>query len=178
MRTDIELDFEVLITHNPKKIVIADTSYWGPIVDKPSIIEILMPGESKVITHYYDKNRVNSLDSYTLGLSCQTCNEIVLNDLPDGIYHFTIKGSPDSFNLTKQFLKTDLTQLIVDEYIMNLTLECNEFSKEVMDQVQKIQLFLESAESNTRLGMYENAQSLLFKVQKMVKKLKGCQPCA
>lgn len=173
----IKLDFQVLTIFDPKLITVVDTSYWGEIEGKPSIIEITMPGESKPVVHYFDKFKFNILNSHNLGINCSTCSDIVFSELPDGIYHITIKGSPDSFSITKQFLKTDSTRLKLDEFIVSTDLNCHEFSKELIERIQKINLFIEAAESNTRLGNYEEAQQLLFRAQKHISKLKGCKVC-
>ena len=37
----IKLDFQILNTGDPKLLIVMDTSVWGFIEDKPSIIEIL-----------------------------------------------------------------------------------------------------------------------------------------
>lgn len=174
----INVDFQITSTHDPKYIVVIDTSNWEHISNKPSIIEILLPGEQKPVVHYFDKNRVNVFNSYNLFLNCDDCPQgAELLDLPDGIYHITVKGSPETFNRTRQFLKTDKTRLELDKYISTLSLTCDEFSKEVLERINKINLFLQGAEANTRLGHYCEAQELLFKVQKMMSKLKKCKAC-
>lgn len=177
MVTDINIDFQILQTNDPKVIVIVDTSDWGHIESKPSIIELTLPGEERKIVHYFEKHKVNVFNSVTLQQGCHTCPENSYVDLPDGIYHVTVKGSPDTFNLTRQFLKTDKTQLEIDKFIVALDLNCSSFSNEIVDKIQKITILMEAAESNTRLGNYYEAQSLLFKVQKLVNKLKGCKAC-
>lgn len=174
--SSIDIDFSILPLVDPYKIVVADTSDWGHIEDKPAIIEILMPGEENPITHYFDKRAVNIFNSYNLGLNCEGCGED-LHELPDGIYHFTVKGSPDKYNRTRQFLRTFSTQVDFDEIVAGLDLTCNKIPKEIHELVGKIRLFLSSAESNTRLGNYCKAQESLFKAQKLIGKLKGCNSC-
>lgn len=174
----INIDFQILPTYDPKTIIVVDTSNWEQIESKPSIIEILLPGEITPITHYFDKNKVNVFNSQNLGLLCATCEDRdVFIDLPDGIYQFTVKGSPEKFTLKRDFLKTDLTQLELDKVILSFDLQCNDFSSEILNKIKKINLYLEAAESNTRLGYYCEAQDLLFKAQKMISKLKGCKVC-
>lgn len=41
--------------HKIQKFIVLDTSEWAHIENKPAIIEIILPGESKPITHYYKK---------------------------------------------------------------------------------------------------------------------------
>lgn len=173
----INLDFQIVSTNDPKNIFVVDSSEWAQISSKPSIIEITLPGETEPIVHPFEKNKVNVFNSFNLNIHCTTCLEPDFKDLPDGIYHITVKGSPDSFSLSKQFLKTDKTQLEIDKFISSMNLSCGDFSKESMDKIQKIFILLEAAESNTRLGKYCEAQELLFKVQKLTKKLNGCKLC-
>lgn len=177
MSLKINIDFQVIPTFDPKTILVVDTSNWAHITEKPSIIEITLPGESDVITHYFDKNKINILNSNNLYSTCHTCEEQPLIDLPDGIYTITVKGSPDKFNLTRQYLKTDVTRLKVDTFISTLNLNCDNISSDLINRIQRINLFLEAAESNTRLGNFFEAQQLLFKAQKYTTKLKGCKTC-
>lgn len=172
----INIDFQILPTFDPKVILVVDSSEWLHIEDKPSIIEVILPGETKSIIHYFDKRKVNIFNSFNLGLSCPTCpSESELVELPDGIYHFTVKGSPDTFLKERQYLKTDKTRLELDEFILSLS--SNDPSNELIEKVNKINFILEAAESSTRVGDFCSAQELLFKAQKMIKKLKNCKSC-
>lgn len=174
----INVDFQVMPTQDPKYIVVVDTSNWEHIEHKPSIIEILLPGEQKPIVHYFDKGKVNVFNSYNLFLNCDSCYKgSELAELPDGIYHITVKGSPETFNKTRQFLKDDKTRLELDRYLSSVSLKCEDFNKESIERIEKINLFLQGAEANTRLGQYCEAQELLFKAQKMMEKLKKCRLC-
>lgn len=175
----INIDFQILPTYNPKTILVVDTSDWAHIEGKPSIIEILLPGEVKPVVQFFDKYKVNKFNSTNLGTHCETCSgkKVEHVNLPDGIYHFTVKGSPDKFSLTKQFIRTDNTRLDLDSFINSVNLNCNDFSKDIIDRIQKINFFIEAAESNTRMGNYCEAQETLFKAQKMISKLKGCNLC-
>lgn len=171
----INIDFQILTTHDPKVITIVDTSEWGLIETKPAIIEIIVPGETKPSVHFFQKHKVTVLNSKNLNVDCK--NDGVYLNLPDGIYFITVKGSPDTYSKTRQFLKTDSTRLELDQYIVDLNLESGDFTKELLDKVQRINMFIEAAESNTRLGNYSGAQSLLFKAQRTLDKLKKCKTC-
>lgn len=175
--SSINIDFQVLVTHDPKVLVVADTSDWAHIVDKPAIIEIIIPGNVDPIVHYWSKGDVNVFNSSNLMLGCGECDEAGLGDLPDGIYQITLKGSPDSFNKTRQYLKSDITRRDIDKAVSTLNLGCGEYSRSYIDKVQKIELFMSAADSNARLGNFCEAQDLLFKVQKLAAKLKKCKQC-
>ena len=173
----INIEFDILPLYDPGSLYVVDRSSWGPIEDKPSIIEIIVPGERVPYTHYFSKKQVNIFNASNLGLNCTECQGFVAS-LPDGIYQITVKGSPDTFNLTKNFLKTDNTRASLDKYVASASLRCDCPVKEFIDKVQKINFFIEAADSNTRLGNFREAQELLFKAQKMISKLEGCRTCA
>ena len=63
------------------------------------------------------------------------------------------------------------------KFISTLNLNDASPSQDVINKIQKINLFLEVAESNTRLGNFYEAQQLLFKAQAYTSKLKGCKSC-
>ena len=173
----IKLDFQVIETHDPKILMIADSSDWGVIEGKPSIIEIVLPGEELPVTQYFKQKKLNIFNSSNLGLSCSECGDSKLIELPDGIYFIKIKGSPDSYFFERSYLKTDNTRLSLDKYIMSITNKCTDYSKEVMDKIQKAIFYLEAAESNARLENYCQSQDLLFSAQKLIENLSKCKTC-
>ena len=99
----IRLDFQILNTGDPKLLVVMDASVWGFIEDKPSIIEITPPGTTNTITYNFVKGKNNVFNSSNLLISPVG----TYNDLVDGIYRVSLKGSPDSFCVHRDFLKTD-----------------------------------------------------------------------
>lgn len=177
MTQDINLEFQIVPTHDPKKLIIVDTSIWSLIKDKPAIIEIILPGESHPITHYFDKNQVNVFNSINLGYNCSPHKSSDYLNLPDGIYQITIKGSPDSFSFSRDYLKSDSTQLEFDKFVNSNNLLCNDISDEIMSKINAIQNHLSFADSNARVGDFCQAQEHLFKAQKLITKLKGCRTC-
>ena len=102
---NIHVDFQIYDSNDPKQIIVLDTSIWSQIENKQSIIEIITPGSTDVITLPYFKNSVNILNSNTLQLNCFECGDNFI-DLPDGVYEITVKGSPDKFNKKRFYLKT------------------------------------------------------------------------
>ena len=112
----IHIDFQIYDSEDPKQIIVLDTSIWSYIEDKPSIIEILTPGEKDAVVYPYTKNGFNILNSINLGLNCSDCNQNLL-DLPDGVYEITIKGSPDSFYKKRCYLRTTIIQSKLDDLL-------------------------------------------------------------
>ena len=83
-----KIDFEILNIARPTKLVIADSSLWGFIEEKPSVIEIIPPMKDIGVSHYFNKNQNNIFNSSNLYLS-----EVGLTtDLPDGVYTITLKA--------------------------------------------------------------------------------------
>lgn len=172
---NIDIDFEILKTHNPKSLLVVDTSRWGVVKDKPSIIEITLPGEEVPVVHYFGKERVNVYDSKLLGLTCGECEERI--DLPDGIYEVKVKASPDKFYQHRYFLKLDKYRLELDKAIASTDFSCGECVEDKIRRYQKLNLYFEAAESMTRLGKYDEAQEVFFKAQREIIKLTGCKTC-
>lgn len=174
---DIRLNFQVYESQDPKEFIIIDTSRWEHLSEKTSIIEITLPGESKPVTRYYTKG-VNVFNSEMLYLSCDDCGES-FEDLPDGIYKITVKGSPDRFNKTKNYLRTTKTRLKLDELYINAA-DCfnsDEDSRRRIIKINEINFLLNSAEANARNGNNETAQNLFFKAQKVLDKTSKCKTC-
>lgn len=174
----INIDFQVLDTRDPRIISIMDSSTWGHIVNKPSIIEIVMPGERNPIVHYFMKKQINIFNSINLALNCVSeCGEAELLDLPDGIYTITVKGSPDSFSMTRKYLRTTQTQLELDKLFIRLNLLCQRGDINDLKAITDIMLLLKAAEANVRFDNIETAQKLFFKVQDLITDLKNCKGC-
>lgn len=175
---DIRLNFQIYDSRDPKEFIIIDTSKWQHLSNKTSIIEITLPGESKPVTRYYDKG-VNVFNSEMLYLSCDDCGNS-FEDLPDGIYKITVKGSPDKFNVTKNYLRTTQTRLKLDNFYVQSAIECfnsDSDTKKRIEKLNEIEFLLRSAEANTRAGNNETAQTLFFKAQKLIDKTSKCKNC-
>ncbi|MDR1019024.1 MAG: hypothetical protein LBM02_10040 [Lachnospiraceae bacterium] len=179
----INIDFQIYDSHDPKVFIVLDTSVWGHISKKNAIIEITLPGEKKCVTHYFNKTAVNVFNAKNLYLQCQDCgdcDECNMLDLPDGIYNITIKGSPDSFNKTRKYLRTTKAQLELDKKYIKLGISDFDNDKDIkkqIDELNRIQLLLKSAEANVRYDNTEKASELLSKVQKYLEKNGKCKNC-
>lgn len=175
----VKVDFQVLDTRDPRYLSVADYSSWGHLEGKTTIIEIIPPGEEDPWTHYFNQNQVNVFHSVNLGINCiDDCGEADLIDLPDGIYTITVKGSPDSFNMTRKYLKTDLLRLELDKLYINLDLIGNNKDIDVINIITDITMLLEAAAANVRYDNIAEAQSLFFAAQDLLEKNKNCEGCA
>lgn len=176
MITDkINIDFQVLNTNDPTLLSIADYSVWGQLLNKPSIIEVLLPGESIPRIEYFNQGQVNVFTSINLGLNCiNDCGEVDRINLPDGIYTITLKGSPDTFNMTRKYLRTEIIQLELDKLYINLNLLCERKDEGKINKLTDIDLLLKAAASNVRHDNICEAQELFLKAQELIDKTKNC----
>lgn len=166
-KKDINLDFNVLETDNIKVLSVIDTSIWSVIEDQPSIIEIQLPGSKEKVIHYFSKNAVNNFNSINLGLNCiDECEGIVLNDLPDGIYTITLKGSPSEYFIEKEYIRLNKIKLELDKKIIQSDMKGCGCNHPLFD----VEMLLKSAEANVRYNNscqasedYEKAKKLLNK---------------
>lgn len=174
---NIDIKFQVLNNNDTKNLVVFDLSDWGVIVEKPSIIEIIVPGFSEPVVHYYGKNVQNYFNSDSLGLTCNDCGNDEEVDIPDGVYEITVKGSPDRFFHHLSYLKTDTTRFELDGIFMKLNFCKNEVDQDILKRIQKIDLYIKAAEANVRYGNICEGQELLFKAQDDIKRLVSCKNC-
>ena len=172
---NIHLDFEVIITNNPKTLRIADQSEWGILADRPAIIEIVPPEDENKYVYYLGKNQLNVFNSKTLGINPGRGNDF--ENLKDGIYDITIKGSPSSYSFNRKYLKTDLIRLNIDKIWARSTVLCDHEDDDVIDKIKEIEFLLAAAEANMRLGNFENVKQLYEKASKLIYVLNNCENC-
>ena len=169
----INIDFDVVDNMNPKYFSVIDLSQWKSIKNKSSIIEICLPGTDKPIIHYFEKGQSNIFTSLNLNLNCPIdCDTEECLDLPDGIYQICVKGSPDSFSQSKDYLRTVQLQLELDNAYLT-----TENPKELKDKVCDIEMLIKAAEANVRNDNFAGAQELFEQAEKETEKLKNCQDC-
>lgn len=172
---NIDLDFQVINTGDPKVLVVSDTSVWGAIEDKPSIIEIIIPGSVKVRTYNFIKGKSNVFNSSNLLITDVGVN----SDLNDGIYSITIKGSPDTNCEHRYFLKADKFQLALDKLYMSLGVYNND--KEVTKQrneILNIDSLRKTAEAFVRDGKPNEGLSFFKKAYIKLNDLNDCNTCS
>ncbi len=164
------------IHSDPYWIKVADYSMWNLIENKPSIIEITLPGDSTYTTKFFDKGKTNGLNSLVLGLNCkEPCEEGDLVTLPDGIYTITVKGSPSKFNKTKYYLKTDLIDMELDKIFID-SIQKDDYTQ-IEKRITEIEFLLKGAESHLRFDNLTIAGNMFQKAVDMVEKMKTCRYC-
>lgn len=164
------IDFNILPNDDPRFISVMDASVWHPIENKPSIIEITLPGGSKPsVTHEFTKGSIHTFNSKNLLADCayDPCGTYDMID--DGFYKITVKGSPDDFNKCKTYLHTANTRLKLDILFSKAYLDCNsKASKESIERIKEIDFLIRAAEANTRLDLISSAQNLFMRAQDLI----------
>ena len=172
----INVDFFVFTLYDPKYLIVSDNSSWYHIEDKPAIIEITIPGSSRVITFSFLKNAVNTFNSNNLRITCLSgdCEGQEYSELPDGIYTITVKGSPDSYYKTKYHLKTDRINQRIDKLLIDLGFEYDQHKKRLRDSILDVQVQLMIAEAYIRKEDINSAKLYYDTAYAEVTKIESC----
>lgn len=178
MAISINIDFQVVPTGDPKYLLVVDTSEWAHIEGKPSIIEITLPGSKNFITQYFDKGKVNVFNSQNLGFTCYGTTENDLIDLPDGVYKITVKGSPDTFNKERYYLRTEVTEFELNKLFVKYGLDACEVKDKFYEEVFKpIKKNLNAAKANIHIGDIQKANYFLVEAQTAIENYRDCKDC-
>lgn len=147
----IIIDFEVINTNNPKTLLIGDTSKWLHAKDKPSFINITLPGYTKSKPFTFKKDSMQVFNSHNLGLTefIKCVDEQEYIDLPDGVYTFLLESGYENIEKKRYYLKTDTLKLELAKFVTKNLLEYSKSDVKVMDAVQKIKWNIYLAESFT-----------------------------
>lgn len=175
MSQKVSIDFDIKSDINYLKVI--DLSDWGLIKNKPSIIEILVPGFSTPVTYYFDKGKTNVFNSINLVLQCQDCLDEEPQALPDGIYVITIKGSPSTYSKEIKYLKTDELNMKIGTLYISKLRENKKPSQEIIDKLMGFMFLLEGAEQHLRWDMEKEASALYQDVLNEVEKTIECKTC-
>jgi hypothetical protein len=167
----INLDFQALSAGDPKVLVIMDTSVWGAIEDKPSIIEITVPGSTKVRTYNFIKGKSNVFNSSNLLIS--PVGEY--KELADGLYKIKLKGSPDSYCKERGFLKTDKIRLLIGDLYLEDYFACEDIKDNKIKVLRDIKLDLDAAEIQAAKGNIKEASKGLASVYSRVRDYIKCR---
>lgn len=171
---NIKLDFEVVGTNNPKVLRVVDESEWGILANRPAVIEVKGPDMESAVSYYLGKNQLNIFTSVTLGY---TCDKYEYENLPDGVYEITIKGSPSSYTFTRHYLKTDILRLNIDKVWARTNVLCDYVDDDLIEKIKKVEYIVAVAEANMRLGNIETAEELIEKANKLLYIINNCADC-
>lgn len=169
----IDIDFQLYSAGDPKLLVIIDTSVWGAIEEGISIIEITPPSSAKKKTYIFDKGKTNVFNSSNLLLS-----EVgEKKNLPDGIYHIAIKGSPDTFSKHRDIIKTDKLELEVDKLYIALGLDNSDEVKKKKRELQEIDLMIRASKASVRRGELKKGLCYYKRALEDTKRYNSCKTC-
>ena len=171
---NIKLDFEVAGTNNPKVLRVVDESEWGILANRPAVIEVKGPDMESAVSYYLGKNQLNIFTSVTLGY---TCDKYEYENLPDGVYEITIKGSPSTYTFTRHYLKTDILRLNIDKVWARTNVLCDYVDDDLIEKIKKVEYIVAVAEANMRLGNIETAEELIEKANKLLYIINNCADC-
>lgn len=174
-----KIDFLIPDSNDPKYLIVADVSEYFYIADKPAIVEIILPGFQRPVTHYISKGANNIFNSINLFLNCPTgdCFDQEYLDLPDGIYQITLKASPDSFRKGKYYLKTDILMLDFYEIHVQRGIENTLYDETFLKWSAKVRATITSAKGAAIQGLLSEASRHYKEAVKMVEQYKECKNC-
>lgn len=174
MSYKIDIDFSIF--SNPYFLKVMDLSSWGNIDERPSIIEITLPGYENYITRAFDKYKTNVLNSILLEINCSgECGEVEKVTLPDGIYKIKVIGSPSKYSKEYYYLKTDMYDMEVDKvYIDNLN---TKDKSDLINKLSEMEFLVEGAKAHLRFDDINTAGAQFQKALDMVEELKNCRGC-
>ena len=169
----INIDFQIIPTGNPKTLAVMDTSVWGILENRPSIIEIIPPNKEEPVTHYFEKSKVSIFNSSNLLLSSIG----LYVDMPDGLYTITVKGSPDTNCKKRYFLKDDKTKLELYKLYASLGVDNDEKTIRLKKDIQKAEMLIRGANALIALGKIKRAVLTLKRAMEFLQNYNRCSDC-
>ena len=161
MSGKLNIEFDILDTKNPYFMSIVDQSNWALLQNNTSTLETILPGYEKAVVNYFDKNSINTLNAFNLGIICtDECNYCDYEALPDGVYCFTVKSSCGTYQSTKKFLRTTLIELDLDKVIIDRIKSCDTDNFVPESKITKAEFLLKAAKANLRYDNINEAGQL------------------
>lgn len=150
----LHIDFDVLETNNPKKLMVGDTSTnWLHAEEKPAYLYITLPGSKREHTFTFDKKSIMVFNSNNLGLSNPTqCKAQDYVDLPDGLYTLKLQSSYEEHYVTKCYLKTDIMEKEIAKAIVKHALNMSTSNESFIDKIFDVEWKIKIAKSFTSEG--------------------------
>jgi hypothetical protein len=168
----IRIDFD--IKSDIYYLNVIDYSNWGLIEQKPAIIEVTLPGYSTPKVNYFNKHKNNVLTSTMLGLKCDNCPGDEQRTIDDGIYIITVKGSPETYNKTLKYLKTDLFRMRLNKLYIDSGCNCVKSDPNMFQRIVEIEFMLKGAEAHLAFDMEKEAGMLFTQAQTLLDDLLAC----
>lgn len=177
---DISIDF-LILSENKDLLTLSifDTSYWQHLLEKRTVIDIIIPGSNKAVRNYFTKNSINNFNSVNLNINCQTsnCDSVDLIPLPDGLYNIRVLTDGNFIEERNYFRTTELERQF-DEYLTSLKFDCDMDECRVKESMYFL-FYLKSIEAYTRECNYDKAQLFYEMAEKLIveKNKNKCKTC-
>lgn len=171
----IIVDFQVLKNYDPKILLIADTSQWSNILEKPAIVEITLPGSNAPTVEYWEQQKINVFTSQHLGLTCGAGCEDELVELPDGIYKITLKGSPDKFKKERYYMRTERLELNLDKVYISFGINLEDADYKSVEALWNAEMLIKSCKAHTRREELGMATELYKQAKRIVDQQLNCK---
>lgn len=146
----LNIDFDVLETNNPKKLMVGDTSpNWLHAEDKPAYLYITLPGSKREHIFTFKKGGIQVYNSNNLGLSDikDNCSGGEYVNLPDGIYKLKLQSGYEEHYVDKYYLKTDIIEKEVAKSIVRNALNPSANNQNFRDKMFEVDWKLRVAKS-------------------------------
>ncbi len=170
------IDFFVLDTNDPKKLILVDQSTYLSIPEKPKLF-IIPPGFTGYTEVDYVPNTLIILDSNKLKLT-EACDINNLADLPDGVWQITMAVCPyEDLFAKKCYLKTTKLEAEYRDLLLKLDTgsSCIE-DKKLKENIIDLDILIQSAKAEIVYCNIEEAtqkyKAALNKIQIINKNLK------
>lgn len=150
----LHIDFDVLETNNPKKLMIGDTSQnWLHAENDPAYLYITIAGSRQPKIFTFDKKAITVFNSVNLGLSSvKDCGDSKYADLPDGVYTIKLQSSYEEHYVQKYYLKTDIIELEISKKIVDNALNKSTDNNMFVNSVFEVEWKLKVAKAFIREG--------------------------
>lgn len=141
----IEIDFDVLETKDPKKLMVGDTSKdWFNAEDLDAYLYVTVPGSTKPKVFNFEKKTIKVFNSKLLNTHSDTNN---YQYLPDGIYKIKLQSGFKEKYVEKIYLKTDLLKRNISESIVRNALNLSSSSDNFVDSIYEVDYLIRVAEA-------------------------------
>lgn len=168
------IDFEVIPTNNPTRIIVGDMSRWSVAENQASLILITPPGSQTPITKTFQKDKLNNFNSINLGLSPLDSE---YRNLPDGVWKINVKSTFTGLEKTRFHLKADVFLLALDSLYIRTGLEFDKNNRVFREDLQDIEFLLRSAAAHTRNGDKFKAERDFSQAQQLLSNYANCKDC-
>lgn len=175
MYKKLNIEFDICDTMNPYFMSVVDLSSWALLENSTAYIDVILPGYTKIKENYFDKNSVNILNSFNLGINCvEDCEPGDYEALPDGVYCITVRTDCGEFSATKKYLRTVQLQLDLDKIYINRLKEQDICSDVKTDDIEKIEFLIKAAVAHVRYDSLSKANQLYEMASDLADKARRC----